>query len=76
MSDEERTRERAAILKRRAQLVAYAVATGILTASCSGKTSAASADAAAGEGGVSGEGGSHTGGSLGGTPSVCLTPPK
>jgi hypothetical protein len=39
MSDDERERERQAILQRRAKLVAYAVAAGVATAACSGKTS-------------------------------------
>lgn len=36
--DDERARERAVILQRRAKLVAYAVAAGVATAACSGKT--------------------------------------
>jgi hypothetical protein len=37
-ADDERARERAAILQRRAKLVAYAVAAGVATTACSGKT--------------------------------------
>lgn len=36
-ADDERQRERQAILQRRAQLIAYAVAAGVVTAACSGK---------------------------------------
>jgi hypothetical protein len=38
-ADDEQQRERQVILQRRAQLVAYAVAAGVATAACSGKTS-------------------------------------
>jgi hypothetical protein len=37
-TDDERARERAVILQRRAKLVAYAVAAGVATAACSGNT--------------------------------------
>lgn len=89
MSDDERARERAVILRRRAQLIAYAVAAGVATASCSGKTSSTSACLSFM--GMSGAGGMPvtTGGrgyclsmpvsgtagvSAGGTVSVCLGP--
>lgn len=88
MSDDERARERAVILKRRAQLIAYAVAAGVATASCSGRTSSVclSYRSTSGAGGMpvtTGGSGfclsmpvSGTAGvSAGGTVSVCLEPP-
>jgi hypothetical protein len=88
MSDDERARERAVILRRRAQLIAYAVAAGVATASCSGKTSSVclSIRGTAGAGGVpvttGGRGyclsmplSGNAGVGSGGIVSVCLTPP-
>ena len=84
-ADDERARERAAILQRRAKLVAYAVAAGVATAACSGRTTCL---VPASLGGSSGSGGKPvtTGGggvclSIGGSPSTaggpitpCLSP--
>jgi hypothetical protein len=68
--DDERERARAAILKRRATLVAYAVAAGVAMPACGGK---ASGDSVGGDttGGTKNMGGYGTSGS----PVGCLQPP-
>lgn len=88
-ADDERARERAVILQRRAKLAAYAVAAGVATAACSGKTSSVCLSLPF-HGGAGGEptsaGGSFClsiaqGGTAGSGPimvggySVCLQPP-
>lgn len=69
--DDERERARAAILKRRATLVAYAVAAGVAMPACGGK---ASGDPVGGDttGGTKNMGGY---GSTGSGPNVCLSAP-
>lgn len=67
--DDERQRSREAILKRRAKLVAVAVAAGVAVPSCGGKSSGVCLS-------VSYDGGTSSGGELGkGGSRVCLSPP-
>lgn len=68
-ADDERARERAAILQRRAKLVAYAVAAGVASAACSGKTASVCLLFQGGSGGQPTSGGSGSGGDY------CLSPP-
>lgn len=66
-NDDERQRAREAILKRRAKLVAYAVAAGVAGPACSGKTSVCLSVSL---GGSTSGGDASTGGSR-----LCLSPP-
>jgi hypothetical protein len=72
--DDERERARAAILKRRAKLMAYAVAAGVTAPACSGRycLSIAAPNGGSSSGGSS-NGGSSSGGGNGATAGYCLS---